>query len=183
MTASAPSRPPSAGLLCLLRRHHRHGRNLAGPHRYGLYPSRARHRVHPHQCPYGHSRNRDGRPPFLPAEDILRTIALFRFINPTANIRLAAGRKLLPDNGESALLHGASASITGNMLTTSGTTIKEDMEMIARLGLSQPLITSSKTKNSVPEGMGFFLVSFFAMSWATMASSLAIFILRFHGFI
>lgn len=76
----------------------------------------------------------EGRPS-LPAEDILRTIALFRFINPTANIRLAAGRKLLPDNGESALLHGASASITGNMLTTSGTTIKEDMEMIARLGL------------------------------------------------
>ena len=71
----------------------------------------------------------------LSEEEILTTIALFRFINPTANIRLAAGRKLLPDNGESALLHGASASITGNMLTTSGTTIKEDMEMIARLGL------------------------------------------------
>jgi biotin synthase len=76
----------------------------------------------------------ENRPP-LPAEDILRTIAIFRFINPEANIRLAAGRKLLPQNGETAFLHGASASITGNMLTTSGTTIKEDMEMIDRLGL------------------------------------------------
>lgn len=72
----------------------------------------------------------------LDSDQILRTIALFRFVNPTANIRLAAGRKLLPENGATAFLHGASASITGNMLTTSGTTIKEDIRMLARLGLS-----------------------------------------------
>ena len=72
----------------------------------------------------------------LPAEDILRTIALFRYINPTANIRLAAGRKLLPKNGATAFLSGASASITGNMLTTSGTTIKEDMQLLRELGLT-----------------------------------------------
>jgi biotin synthase len=62
----------------------------------------------------------EGRPQ-LPAEDVLRTIAFFRFINPTANIRLAAGRKVLPQNGATAFRAGASASITGNMLTTSGT--------------------------------------------------------------
>ena len=77
----------------------------------------------------------EGRKP-LPADDILRTIAIFRFINPTANIRLAAGRKLLPQNGATALKSGASASITGNMLTTRGTTIKEDMEMLKELGLT-----------------------------------------------
>ena len=74
--------------------------------------------------------------PPLSAEEILRTIAIFRFINPTANIRLAAGRKLLPDNGASAFLNGASATITGNMLTTSGTTIKDDMELLKNLGLT-----------------------------------------------
>ena len=77
----------------------------------------------------------EGRPQ-LPAEDILRTIAIFRFVNPTANIRLAAGRKMLPQNGATALRAGASASITGNMLTTSGTTIREDMQMLRDLGLS-----------------------------------------------
>lgn len=77
----------------------------------------------------------EGRPQ-LPAEDVLRTIAIFRFINPEANIRLAAGRKILPQNGATALRAGASASITGNMLTTSGTTIKEDMQMLRELGLS-----------------------------------------------
>ncbi|MBR1730618.1 MAG: biotin synthase BioB [Selenomonadaceae bacterium] len=72
----------------------------------------------------------------LSADEILRTIAIFRYINPTANIRLAAGRKLLPDNGASAFINGASASITGDMLTTSGTTIVEDMEILKRLGLT-----------------------------------------------
>lgn len=79
--------------------------------------------------PLEHRAQLDGR-------DILRTIAFFRFINPEANIRLAAGRKLLPENGATALLSGASASITGNMLTTSGSTIAEDMAMIQRLGLT-----------------------------------------------
>ncbi|BAL85061.1 putative biotin synthase (plasmid) [Selenomonas ruminantium subsp. lactilytica TAM6421] len=77
----------------------------------------------------------EDREPLKP-EDILRTIAIFRFINPEANIRLAAGRKLLPQNGATAFVHGASASITGNMLTTSGTTIKEDLAILADLGLS-----------------------------------------------
>ncbi len=72
----------------------------------------------------------------LSPEDILRTIAIFRYINPTANVRLAAGRKYLPDNGASALLHGASAAITGNMLTTSNNNIKADMKLLAELGLT-----------------------------------------------
>ncbi|WP_026760468.1 biotin synthase BioB [Selenomonas ruminantium] len=74
--------------------------------------------------------------PRLTPEEIMRTIAIFRFINPEANIRLAAGRKLLPENGAAAFTQGASASITGNMLTTSGTTIKEDLAMLDKLGLS-----------------------------------------------
>ena len=72
----------------------------------------------------------------LAADEILRTIAFFRFINPTANIRLAAGRKLLPGNGATAFINGASASITGNMLTTSGTTIADDIKLMKSLGLT-----------------------------------------------
>ena len=74
--------------------------------------------------------------PPISGEDILRTVAIFRFINPTANIRLGAGRKLLPENGATAFHAGASASITGNMLTTSGTTIAEDMELIREMGFT-----------------------------------------------
>ena len=74
--------------------------------------------------------------PRLMPEDILRTIAIFRYINPTANIRLAAGRKFLPDNGASAFLHGASAAITGNMLTTLNTNIRADLKLLNELGLT-----------------------------------------------
>ncbi len=75
--------------------------------------------------------------PPLSSEEILRTIALFRFVNPAADIRLAAGRKLLGDNGAGAFLHGASAAITGNMLTTTGTTIREDIRLLSSLGLME----------------------------------------------
>ena len=74
--------------------------------------------------------------PQIPGEDVLRTIAFFRFINPEANIRLAAGRKVLPEQGATAFLAGASATITGDMLTTCGTTIKGDFAILKRLGLS-----------------------------------------------
>ena len=46
--------------------------------------------------------------PELSEPDILRTIAFFRYINPEANIRLAAGRALLTNDGETAFKAGAS---------------------------------------------------------------------------
>ena len=67
-------------------------------------------------------------------DDILRTITIFRFINPEADIRLAGGRALMADKGRSAFESGASASITGNMLTTSGSTIAADRKMLSGLG-------------------------------------------------
>ena len=73
--------------------------------------------------------------PRLSEEDILRTIAFFRYINPDANIRLAAGRALLTNDGEIAFKSGASATITGNMLTTVAcATIRSDRQMLTDLG-------------------------------------------------
>ena len=79
----------------------------------------------------------------LTEEEILRTIAMFRFINPEANIRLAAGRKLLSENGKRAFESGCSATITGNMLTTSGSTIKSDKEMLSKMGRSVKALKES----------------------------------------
>ena len=73
--------------------------------------------------------------PRLEESEILRSIAVFKYINPTADIRLAAGRALLTGDGKSALMSGASASITGNMLTTVAcATIRSDKEMIKEIG-------------------------------------------------
>ena len=79
----------------------------------------------------------------LTEDEILRTIAMFRFINPEANIRLAAGRKLLSENGKKAFESGCSATITGNMLTTSGSTIKGDIKMLSEMGRNVKAIKGS----------------------------------------
>ena len=73
--------------------------------------------------------------PILSADDILRTVAMFRFTAPTADIRMAAGRCIIDNSGAAAFLSGANSAITGDMLTTTGSTIDGDMTMLANLGL------------------------------------------------
>ncbi len=70
----------------------------------------------------------------LSNDEVCRIVALFRFINPTAYIRLAGGRLLLSDKGEQAFKSGANAAILGNMLTTDGVSFEDDLKMIKKLG-------------------------------------------------
>lgn len=70
----------------------------------------------------------------LAKEEILRTVAIFRYINPTAWVRMAAGRGQLPDGGAELFRAGANAAITGDMLTTTGIGVAEDTAMFRRLG-------------------------------------------------
>lgn len=72
--------------------------------------------------------------PQLSEEEILRTIVLFRFINPTADVRLAAGRSLMAESGKEAFFSGANATITGDMLTTSGNNTAQDKQMLVENG-------------------------------------------------
>lgn len=71
----------------------------------------------------------------LSEEEILRTIAIFRLVNPKAQIRLAAGRNYMQGFGKRAFRGGANATITGNLLTTCGNKIKDDKKLIKDLGL------------------------------------------------
>lgn len=72
--------------------------------------------------------------PVLTEEEMCRIIAIFRFILPSAFIRLAGGRGLMADQGKRCFQSGANAAITGDMLTTAGITIKRDMELLEELG-------------------------------------------------
>ena len=76
----------------------------------------------------------------LTNDDMRRIVAIFRFIIPGAAIRLAGGRGLLEDKGKSCFKSGANAAISGDMLTTTGITIKEDIEMINNLGYVAEII-------------------------------------------
>lgn len=69
----------------------------------------------------------------LTIEDMCRIVAVFRFLLPDAFLRLAGGRGLLPDAGRQCFCSGANAAITGDMLTTSGYTIEQDMQMLRDL--------------------------------------------------
>ncbi|MCD8390457.1 MAG: biotin synthase BioB [Firmicutes bacterium] len=70
----------------------------------------------------------------LTSDDMRRIAAVYRFILPDADIRLAGGRGLIPDKGRACFLSGANAAISGDMLTTSGITVETDMKLIAELG-------------------------------------------------
>lgn len=70
----------------------------------------------------------------LTTEEMRRIIAIFRFIAPDSFVRLAGGRGLMEDKGRSCFLAGANAAITGDMLTTNGITIEQDMKMLRELG-------------------------------------------------
>lgn len=72
--------------------------------------------------------------PLIPEEDVLRAVAIFRYVNPTARIRMAAGRGRFSDGGEALFRSGANAALTGDMLTTTGTKIAGDLAMAARMG-------------------------------------------------
>jgi len=70
----------------------------------------------------------------LSADEILTAFAIFRIVNPKAHIRFAGGRSAFKDVQDVALMAGASAMLVGDMLTTVGSNIKEDYEMLSKLG-------------------------------------------------
>jgi len=79
----------------------------------------------------------EGRQAIDPAE-IVKTVAIYRFIHPKANIKLAGGREL--NLGvyfqEKALRGGANGFVVGGYLTTAGNPIQEDLDILRRSGFS-----------------------------------------------
>ncbi|MGN1118849.1 MAG: biotin synthase BioB [Oscillospiraceae bacterium] len=77
--------------------------------------------------PFEHNR-------ILTEDEMARIVAIFRFIIPDGQIRLAGGRGLLSDKGRRLFRVGANAAISGDMLTTQGITIEKDMQTTSELG-------------------------------------------------
>ena len=75
----------------------------------------------------------EGTPP-LSVEEVRRIVAVFRYINPTAWIRMAAGRGRFADGGAILFRAGANSAITGDMLTTTGTNIAQDLDLMKQGG-------------------------------------------------
>ena len=70
-------------------------------------------------------------------EEILKTICIFRIILPHALLRYAGGRttRLSKENQKTGLLAGINSVLVGNYLTTTGSTSKEDKEMLQEVDM------------------------------------------------
>ena len=66
--------------------------------------------------------------------EILKTISIYRFILPKAFLRYCGGRIKLGEHAKTGLRCGINSALTGNFLTTTGTTIETDKKMIKELG-------------------------------------------------
>jgi biotin synthase len=78
----------------------------------------------------------DSEKPLHPLE-IIKTIAIFRYILPRSIIRFAGGREVnLRDLQSLGLVAGLNGMLIGNYLTTKGRGIREDLQMIEDLGFS-----------------------------------------------
>ncbi len=68
--------------------------------------------------------------PFIPAAEVAKTFALFRLINPTKDIKFAAGRETRMNDWQGFLmLAGANGFLTGGYLTTRGRDTQMDLRL------------------------------------------------------
>lgn len=67
-------------------------------------------------------------------EEILTTIALFRFINPDAKLRFASGRSRMKAFQDKALAAGINAALTDDYLSSTGSDIDTDLDNFTRCG-------------------------------------------------
>jgi biotin synthase len=72
--------------------------------------------------------------PPISLSEVLRAIAMFRFINPHAVIRLAGGRNQFGVEQYQCFAAGANGAIVGNYLTTAGNGLEQDLRAIGEMG-------------------------------------------------
>lgn len=69
-------------------------------------------------------------------EDVIRTVALFRFILPAKSLRFAGGRIRLSKKSMLRIMNGGmNGALMGDMLTTIGNQISEDRELFREAGM------------------------------------------------
>ena len=94
----------------------------------------------PEEVPVNILMGREGTPleSFKPIDplEVIKTIAVWRFIMPKTILKIAGGREVhLKNEDKLALKAGANGIISGGYLTTGGNAVNEDIAMIKEIGL------------------------------------------------
>jgi biotin synthase len=77
-----------------------------------------------------------GKAETMPPREILRIVALYRFILPKTHLKVAGGRVLNLRDLQSWIFYaGCTAILSGNYLTTAGRSVEDDLQMLKDLGL------------------------------------------------
>jgi biotin synthase len=97
-------------------------------------------KLSPEECPINMLVPQKGTPlelqTRLSIHEILRIIAVFRFLMPKTILKIAGGREIyLANDQEKVLLGGANGIITGGYLTIGGNSPSDDFQMISKIGL------------------------------------------------
>ncbi len=71
---------------------------------------------------------------YLPPEKRLRITAMFSLANPEREVRICAGRKGFGDSQAMVFDFGATGIMTGDLLTTAGSSLEDDMRLIEEAG-------------------------------------------------
>lgn len=76
--------------------------------------------------------------PLIGEEEIIRTVALFRFIAPKLTLRFAGGRMRLSGKSMRRILRGGmNGALMGDMLTTVGNGVADDKELFRETGYKE----------------------------------------------
>lgn len=97
-------------------------------------------RVNPHSIPINILSPIPGTPlensKPLSTEEILDTIALFRFVHPHTTLRFAGGRASLSRDEQLKAMHiGMNGGVVGDLLTTVGSTVADDKALVEEAGM------------------------------------------------
>jgi biotin synthase len=90
--------------------------------------------------------------PLSPLE-ILQNIAVFRYLLPRAEIRIAGGRHYLRDLQSMIFMAGASGIMIGDYLTTKGRRVEDDLQMLRDLRLAPREDTQQRREAAASDAM------------------------------
>jgi biotin synthase len=76
----------------------------------------------------------------MTAEDALRGLAMFRFVHPATEIRIAGGREAVLNERQADGLKAANSIFSGGYLTTPGQEASQDRKLLEAHGFRAVLV-------------------------------------------